>query len=57
VAAYRAVLEIDPSNAEAREALLEFEEGRLWRDHPSGATPPAAPEAPPAHGEDSEVVS
>jgi tetratricopeptide (TPR) repeat protein len=57
VAAYRAALEIDPSNAEAREALLEFEEGRLWRDHPSGATPPVAPEAPPAHGEDSEVVS
>ena len=57
VAAYRAVLEIDPSNAQALEALLEFEAGRLWRDHPSGATPPAAPEAPAAQGEDSEVVS
>jgi tetratricopeptide (TPR) repeat protein len=39
VAAYRRVLDLDPESIEAREALQEHAEGRLWAEHPSATTP------------------
>ncbi|MBN1478479.1 tetratricopeptide repeat protein [Candidatus Sumerlaeota bacterium] len=39
VAAYRRVLELDPESIEAREALEEHAQGRLWAEHPSAVTP------------------
>jgi tetratricopeptide (TPR) repeat protein len=37
VAAYEAVLDLDPQHPEAREALIAHQEGRLWAEHPDGA--------------------
>lgn len=39
VAAYQAILELDPRNAQAREALREHEAGTLWDEAPPPPTP------------------